>query len=137
MDRDFIARELLKVGKSVVAGGDIEVGKWLANAYRRIGKEAYESVKRVKGVTKQSALDESNRNNNTFAFEWSYEGYTRSDFEAKAEVTIVMYLDGTIYVWVYGERPDWGSGREKILDEKPKGVIPVRKIEAALESVFG
>jgi hypothetical protein len=136
MNKKLIARELL-AARDMVAGGDIDIAAGVAHAYMNMGRDAYKKVKRHRGVEKQSALKERNRNNNTFSFEWSYEGYTRSDFAATAEVTIVLYLDGTAYIWVYGDRPDWGKVKTKIFDKKFDGVIPLSLIDDAIDRVFG
>jgi len=136
MDRELIAEELLKVAKDLTGAGDIDLGSEYKNIYKSIANTLLNAVKGINGVDKAEMRMKERSNGLWFTINAT--GYTRSDFEAEANVTLDFDPNtNKHFAMVGGLRPDWGEFETELLDQSFGMRVPLNKIIRNTAQIFG
>lgn len=136
MNQDKIARELTTIAKTLVAASDIDLTPYYAKMAHQVGMEVAKSLRSIRGVEDVDIRE--NMIGGSASFTIALTGYTRSDFEAKAEVFLNFGIKMMPHIYfVEGKRVDWGAPPEKLKEGKFTDKVPLRQIEDAVKRVFG
>lgn len=136
MNRNKIARELTTIAKALVAASDIELTPYYAKMAHQVGMEVAKSLRSIKGV--EDVDTRENMIGGSASFTITLTGYTRSDFEAEAQVFLNFGIKMMPHVYfVEGKRADWGGYAERLEEGKFTDKVPLRKIEGTVKRIFG